>query len=139
MEDENVLQQAADTQGSSMNSDPHDPIDPQAWTELLSIAGSDPAEMIEELVGLYEEDAANYIATIRTSRETPDLDELRAAAHALKSPSATLGALDLAECCRRLELACPSEDRATLTQLIDELLVEFERALHALQSIREGR
>jgi HPt (histidine-containing phosphotransfer) domain-containing protein len=122
-----------------MTPDPHDPIDQRAWKELLAIAGSDPAEMIEELVGLYEEDASSYVATIRRSREAPELDELQAAAHALKSPSATLGALDLAECCRRLELACCSDDRASLIQLIDELLVEFERALFALQSIRQGR
>jgi HPt (histidine-containing phosphotransfer) domain-containing protein len=122
-----------------MTSDPQDPIDRQAWTELLAIAGSDPSEMIEELVGLFEEDAANYIATIRRSRETPELEELRSTAHALKSPSATLGALELAECCRRLELACLAEDRSSLIQLIDELLVEFERALSALQSIRQGR
>jgi HPt (histidine-containing phosphotransfer) domain-containing protein len=122
-----------------MTSDPHDPIDQRAWRELLEIAGSDPSEMIDELVGLYEEDAASYVATIRGSREAPELDELQAAAHALKSPSATLGALDLAECCRRLELACRSGDRASVNPLIDELLVEFERALSALQSIRRGR
>ena len=88
--------------------------------------------MLEELIGLYEEDGSASIATIRQSRTAADAKKLKAAAHALRSPSATLGALNLAEHCRLLELAADSEDPVTLRARIDGLLLEFDHVLSAL-------
>ncbi|MEA5443726.1 Hpt domain-containing protein [Cyanobium gracile] len=113
-----------------------DPIDLQAWEALRAIGGSDADDMMNELITFYEEDSAALIASIRRCSHSLDLNELRAAAHALRSPSATLGALGLAELCRRLELASSSDDLSSVNSLIDELLVVHERVLSSLRAMR---
>lgn len=87
--------------------------------------------MVAELVGLYQEDAAVLVATIRTTAAAGDAPGLANASHALRSPSATLGALPLAECCRRVELAARGEGLASTDQILP-LLAEFERVSEAL-------
>lgn len=87
--------------------------------------------MVAELVALYQEDAAVLVATIQATAAAGDAPGLANATHALRSPSATLGALPLAECCRRVELAARGEGLASTDQ-IQPLLVEFERVSAAL-------
>lgn len=114
-----------------MSHPPDPPLDPGVLAELRALGGEEADAMVAELVGLYQEDAAVLVATIRATAAAGDAPGLANAAHALRSPSATLGALPLAECCRRVELAARGEGLASTDQ-IEPLLAEFERASAAL-------
>lgn len=107
------------------------PLDPGVWAELRAIGGEEADAMVAELIGLYLEDAAVLVATIRATAAAGDAPGLANATHALRSPSATLGALPLAEFCRRVELAARGEGLARTDQ-IESLLAEFERVSAAL-------
>jgi len=111
---------------------PH-PIDPRAWEELRAIGGSDADTMIDELAAIYIEDAGAYVRALEAGRTSLDCQALRTAAHGLRSPSATLGALKLADHCRQLEQACQGEDPAALLPLVDAVLFEVERVLGVLR------
>jgi CheY-like chemotaxis protein len=61
------------------------------------------AGFVAELIGDFIGHAPDLLASMRQAVERDKPDELRLAAHTLKSNSASLGALRLAELCRRLE------------------------------------
>ena len=61
-----------------------------------------------------------------------DSDHLHAAAHSLKSTSASLGARYLASLCRDLETKGRMEDMGSVAPVLDELIAEFERVTVAL-------
>lgn len=113
-----------------------DPIDTRAWDELRELGGPGADEMIAELIDIYAEDAAQLVSSLLEASQAGDHPSLAAAAHALRSPSASLGALDLAERCRLLEQASASAEEAVPVGLIDDLLSELERVLAALKALR---
>ncbi|MCP9884016.1 Hpt domain-containing protein [Synechococcus sp. ATX 2A4] len=117
-----------------MRHTPEPAINPTAWAELRALGGDEADAMVAELIGMYQEDAAGLVATIRAAAAAGDAPGLADATHALRSPSATLGALPLAECCRLVELAARSEGLAS-AERIEPLLTEFERVRAALAQL----
>lgn len=77
-------------------------IDPVAFARLAEITGDDPA-FLSELVDTYLEDGAVQVDALRTAAVSGDVAALVRPAHTLKSSSASIGALSLAEDCRSLE------------------------------------
>ena len=75
-------------------------LDASALQSLRELGGDD---FLAEVIDAFRVDAPNLLATLRRSLEQADADELRRAAHTLKSNGATLGALGFAELCRELE------------------------------------
>ena len=61
------------------------------------------AEFLAEVVDVFLADAPALIASLRSSLERQDTEELRRAAHTLKSNGSTLGATAFAELCRTVE------------------------------------
>ncbi|WP_043325313.1 Hpt domain-containing protein [Cyanobium gracile] len=113
-----------------------DSIDTRSWDDLRELGGPDADAMIAELIDIYAEDAAQLVSSLLKARQAGDRPSLVAAAHALRSPSASLGALRLAERCRLLELAAGAAAAELPAGLIDDLLRELERVLAALTSLR---
>ncbi|WP_169709447.1 Hpt domain-containing protein [Deferrisoma camini] len=70
-----------------------------AWEQALERVGGD-REFLGELVGCFLVDLEGYLADLR---EAPDPESRRAAAHRIKGAARNLGALALAEACRRAE------------------------------------
>ncbi|MCP9849416.1 Hpt domain-containing protein [Cyanobium sp. Morenito 9A2] len=117
-----------------MTSETSPPIDPQAWGELLALGGEDAGVMIEELVTMYLEDGEALLQAIRQHQAAGDAKALGRSAHALRSPSATLGALRLAELCQQVELACGHQPEGTAAQIpIEAVVKEGQRVISALQ------
>ena len=75
-------------------------IDPSALAQMLEMAGGDRSFVVE-LIDDYLEDSAALLAIVREASG----DELRRAAHSLKSTSASLGAGRLAALCAQIEQA----------------------------------
>lgn len=73
-------------------------------TCLKALVGDDPATvgaLLETYLGSLEDSAAS----LRTGMAEGDADKVRAAAHRLKSPSLSVGAIPLGELCASLERA----------------------------------
>jgi HPt (histidine-containing phosphotransfer) domain-containing protein len=77
-------------------------LDPDAIDRLLDITGGDPG-FVDELIDTYLEDAEAQLAALRQAARDGDTVSLERPAHSLKSSSATVGAMALAELCRSLE------------------------------------
>jgi len=104
---------------------PDEPVllDLHALEAVRGLQTPDEPDFLDELIGMFLEDAAAHLLTIHTAVVTEQWETLRNTAHALKGSAANLGARRLAAVCLRLEQA--AGDPAQVTGLLDE----FEEVL----------
>jgi HPt (histidine-containing phosphotransfer) domain-containing protein len=79
-------------------------LDESVLAELLSSTGDDAA-FVRELIDTYLADVGVQLAGITAAIEADDATALIRPAHTLKSGSATVGAMQLSEVARALEMA----------------------------------
>ncbi len=113
-----------------------DPIDAAAWDELEQVMGDGAAAVLQELIDLYLEDAMRLVSAVVMAHQYHDPPAMIAAAHSLRSPSASLGALRLAKLCGQIEESLRSDSAAWPQVRIDQLLVEAGRVTEALRQRR---
>ncbi len=105
-----------------------------ALQNLRDLGGAD---FIAEVVDVFLADAPALIASLRSSLERQDTEELRRAAHTLKSNGSTLGAATFAELCRTVEQHAKHGRLDGVSQLLDQIEQEYgtlQQALASLQS-----
>jgi PAS domain S-box-containing protein len=107
-------------------------LDADALQNLRDLGGDD---FLGEVVDVFLTDAAELIATLRSSLEQRDGEELRRAAHTLKSNSATLGAEAFAELCRTVEQQAKTGHLDGLSELVDRIEQEYPAVCEALTSL----
>jgi len=113
-----------------------DVIDRTALHNLLEMFRGDTA-FLNQVIDTYLSDAANLLASLRGAAEAGQANDLRRAAHSLKSNSANLGAMTLSALNKELEEIGKG---GTVTGAAERLVAgeaEFERVKAALQAIRE--
>jgi HPt (histidine-containing phosphotransfer) domain-containing protein len=115
-----------------------DPIDVEAFERLVDITGGDLA-FIDELVDTYLEDGASQITALREASAAGDPAGVIRPAHTLKSSSANVGALVLAEACRSLEADGRAGAVPDLATRVEDCARGFEAARSALLAIRADR
>jgi PAS domain S-box-containing protein len=93
-------------------------------------------EFLAEVVDVFLADAPALITSLRSSLERQDTDELRRAAHTLKSNGATLGAAAFAELCRTVEQHAKDGHLDGVSQLVDRIEQEYQALGQALASLR---
>jgi signal transduction histidine kinase/CheY-like chemotaxis protein/HPt (histidine-containing phosphotransfer) domain-containing protein len=113
-----------------------DPIDAAAWEELEQAMGDGAAAVLQELIDLYLEDAMRLVSSVVMAHQYHDPPAMIAAAHSLRSPSASLGALRLATLCGQVEESLRSDTELWPQVRIDQLLVEAGRVTEALRQRR---
>ncbi len=106
-------------------------IDESVVHDLVDVMGDE----FGALVRVYLEDAPRLIGTLRGAALRGDVDTFGATAHSLKSSSANLGALPLAELARRAEHDARSGHAIDLDALAGAIETEFQRATTALQAL----
>jgi CheY-like chemotaxis protein len=109
-------------------------LDDGALTNLRDLGGD---EFLGEVIDAFLADAPGLLATLRQSLEEQRTEELRRAAHTLKSNGATLGAEQFAELCRTLEQRAKEGELEGASGLVDQIEQEYrplEEALSALRS-----
>ena len=79
-------------------------IDQAAFDHLLEITGDD-LEFVDELIDTYLADASVQLDAMQAAASSGDAAALVGPAHSLKSSSANVGAMALADICRALEAA----------------------------------
>jgi HPt (histidine-containing phosphotransfer) domain-containing protein len=119
--------------GSTEESDPGDTVgapvlDHAILGELRSVLGAE----LDKLIDLFLDDTPLLIARLEAAALAPDFNELREAAHSLKSSSANLGAMSLSAAAKRVELGARmlTLDRPAVSVAL--IASEFARARMAL-------
>ena len=108
-------------------------IDPGALNELSQIQRRGSGDLVERVVLAYLESSATLIAELQSAVESSDAKSVRTSAHALKSSSANVGALHLAELCKQMEDKGREESLPNTDILQRRIQQEYERVVAALQ------
>jgi CheY-like chemotaxis protein/HPt (histidine-containing phosphotransfer) domain-containing protein len=93
-------------------------------------------EFLTEVVDVFQADAPGLITSLRTSLQRQDTEELRRAAHTLKSNGSTLGAVAFAKLCRTVELQAKDGQLGQVSQLVDRIEQEYGSLQGVLASLR---
>jgi CheY-like chemotaxis protein len=108
-------------------------LDDGALKNLRDLGGDD---FLGEVIDTFLADAPDLIVALRRSLEVQSAEELRRAAHTLKSNGATLGAHQFAELCRTLEQSAKAGELGGASQLVDRIEQELGRLRGALTALR---
>ncbi len=111
-------------------------LDQRVWEDLRALGGSEADGLILELISMYLEDVPIQLEAIREAVRQADRRAIAFHAHALRSPSASLGALGLAEACASLEAGVDAIDGLSLeSPEVQKLLAESEQVVEELMSM----
>lgn len=113
----------------------NEPIDRAALRDLLAMFNGD-LSFLNQVIDTYLADAGNLLATLRQSVGAGKPEELRRAAHSLKSNSANLGAAALSRMARELEEIGRGGTADGAAEHLPALEAEFARVQAALQTVR---
>jgi HPt (histidine-containing phosphotransfer) domain-containing protein len=106
-------------------------LDQSALDELRALGGD---EFLTELVDTFLADAPALLAGLRSD----DVDEVRRAAHTLKTNGATFGAGHFAELCRELEERARNGDLDGAADLIARVEADYGLVAEALRAERSA-
>jgi CheY-like chemotaxis protein len=102
---------------------------------LQSLRDLGGAEFLAEVVSVFLADAPALIASLRSSLDQGDAEELRRAAHTLKSNGLTLGATAFAELARTIEQSAKDGRFDGVPPLVDRVEREYRTLQPALASL----
>ncbi|MBD2551545.1 Hpt domain-containing protein [Microcystis elabens FACHB-917] len=111
-------------------------IDPAAWDELQQILGSEADSVLRELIDAYLEDTMRLVSAIVIANQCQDTQAMITAAHALRSPSASLGALRLASLSGQVEEGLRSDPPQWPQNMVDQMLIKAGQTREALRGRR---
>jgi HPt (histidine-containing phosphotransfer) domain-containing protein len=105
---------------------------------LRELDGPDGAEALREIIGAFLEDTPKRLADLRAACQQADTHTARRAAHSLVGSCGNLGALRLADLCRRVEHGVRQEAWTETKPLLGAVEAEFERVREALEKEARG-
>ena len=115
------------------------PVDQQAWESIISLQRPGQPDLLDKILALYLKDSQEVVDKIVATVQAGDGNGLRDAAHSLKSRSATLGARQVAELCKQLELAGRTQNLAGTDKLAVALQEAFAATCRIFQTERAKR
>jgi CheY-like chemotaxis protein len=112
-------------------------LDPTALTTLRDLGGD---EFVTEVIDTFLADTPAEIARLREALASQEAQDLRRAAHTLKSNGATLGATHFAALCQAIEHQARDHQLDGADEAITRIEVEHQALARALGQLRtEGR
>lgn len=112
------------------------PLDMSVVDSLKDLGGEDDPELFSELVDAFLTDAPARLDAIDRCIASGDVEGVARAAHPLKSSAANMGAVGLAEICRRLETDAMAGKDAGLLEYASLARTQYEAAARALIAAR---
>jgi CheY-like chemotaxis protein/HPt (histidine-containing phosphotransfer) domain-containing protein len=110
-------------------------LQPAALDRLMKITGDDPG-LLTSLIETFSNDVPRLVDSARRGLQQSRPDEVRRAAHTLKSNGATFGAMSFSELCRTLESLASSGTLEGTADLIAQIEAEYEAVRIALETMR---
>jgi HPt (histidine-containing phosphotransfer) domain-containing protein len=111
-------------------------VDREVLRRLSSSLGEGGDASVRELIDTFRSQASGIPSTLRIAIDRRDSEEVRRAAHTLKSNASMFGASTLAELSRELESAARADELEGRRQLIDRIAEELHRALVELERVQ---
>lgn len=108
-------------------------IDLSQFAKLKQDMGED---YIDELIDVYLTDTPRSIAQIRQALADGKIDEMRRAAHAVKSTSANFGAIQFSALAKDLEALGKSNTLDGASELVQRLETHYPQVAQDLQRMR---
>jgi two-component system sensor histidine kinase/response regulator len=109
-------------------------LDRKALDNIRALDDDGSASLVNEMIGMYLDEAPGYLAGLRAASQAGDAAEIERIAHAFKSASQNVGAHRLGELCRQLERQSkagkPDKDKAQVSAIERH----FERIRPVLQA-----
>jgi HPt (histidine-containing phosphotransfer) domain-containing protein len=93
--------------------------------ELADLNTGGDAAFVDELIGIFLDEAPQHLATLRTAAAHGDAAVLARTAHTLKSSSGYLGIQRFQALCKQLEASAKAGDLTAAAALVDRLEHEF--------------
>lgn len=123
---------------AGLETSPGGVIDGAAITNLEGMLGEEKERLMPVMIGEFIADARELQAAAERALGEGRRDELRRAAHTLKSTSATFGVRALSSRCRELETMAGKGDLDGAGTLIDKIRWELDRAATDLLKIKRS-
>lgn len=114
------------------------PINANVWQDLLELEAATEPGMLQQMVATYLGEASQILAALPALARENGGKPMRSAAHKLKSSSASMGALVLAQLLLELEKS-EGLSTETITKLMTRTGEEFERVRSYLEKMGQGR
>ena len=108
-------------------------LDLDVLNSLRQLAGTNAQQFLTKIINQYFEDSPERIKVIAHALAVKDTEALRKAAHGLRSGSANLGVIGLAEYCKNLENMARAGEIPENSQIITKLEAIYAQAKIALQ------
>jgi signal transduction histidine kinase/DNA-binding response OmpR family regulator/HPt (histidine-containing phosphotransfer) domain-containing protein len=115
-----------------------DPIDWTVLSGIRSLERPNAPSVVDRVVGLYLDGTPAILARLREAIDRGDVAATRDAAHALKSSSANVGAVQLVSLCRETEQLARAGSLEGAVERVARLEIEFARARDALDARLAG-
>jgi HPt (histidine-containing phosphotransfer) domain-containing protein len=112
-------------------------LDLRAMQQLRLALGKQAGTMLPELIERFSQDGNRLLAEAWRALGQGEADDLRRAAHSLKSTSATFGASELSAVARELEVLARDGMLEGAPSVLRRAEVEFARAQAALEVVRK--
>jgi CheY-like chemotaxis protein/HPt (histidine-containing phosphotransfer) domain-containing protein len=111
-------------------------VDSAALEQLVKIVGDEP-DVLAGLIDTFHEDVQRLIDSARLGLQQGQAEEVRRAAHTLKSTGATFGATRLSDLSRTLESLAASGTLDGAADLIPRIEAEYQAVRIVLETVRE--
>jgi HPt (histidine-containing phosphotransfer) domain-containing protein len=108
-------------------------LDPAAIERLHRLGGT---KLVRGMIESFMTYAPTRMQAAHDALAANDLEQIRQAAHALKSSAGNLGASMLQETCRTLEVAAADMQQDRIQSLVDDMDAQLENVQHALAELR---
>jgi len=90
-------------------------------------------DILERVITAYLSSSDLLITQLKTETEICDIDAMQIAAHSLKSSSANVGAIQLSEMCKELEMHCRKNTLENEERLVVDIEAEYVKVNTALK------
>jgi HPt (histidine-containing phosphotransfer) domain-containing protein len=123
-----------DTKNTGMNTGSEFPAVWVIPAALRQLADSGDAELVEELIAIFQTDTAERLEVMRRAIDARDFVAVGAEAHTIKGSAVQVGANRLAEFCRQMELEVRKNPPVDLARPFAMLLASFDEVCGVIAS-----
>jgi two-component system sensor histidine kinase/response regulator len=114
------------------------PIDHKMLNNIRSLQREGAPDILGRVIGHYFTEAPRLLQRLRDAIGCSDAELAHRTAHSLKSSSANLGAMRLADLCKEMEALGRAGTMEQAGELLAEIEEEYEAALSALTGLQKG-
>jgi signal transduction histidine kinase/DNA-binding NarL/FixJ family response regulator len=108
-------------------------IDDSALESLSTLPQAGDHDLVNQVIQTYINTSMDLMTRLGEAIDRSDSEYIRSAAHSLKSSSANVGAIKLAELCASMETSTRKSDRATAVTLQRQIREEYPRVIKSLK------